>query len=122
MTTVWNATVESIGGEAADMIEAGLLILFASPVPDALADVSVIHDMKAAPLHPIAANDRIVIGEESWTITEVGERANDNLTELGHIVLYANQPDQELLPGAMKIEGGDLVIPTVGSSVSFVQE
>ena len=38
-------------------------------------------------------------------MAEVGERANANLAELGHVVVYANQPDQKLLPGAVKAAG-----------------
>ena len=38
MTVLWQSPVTRIGDDAAEMIEAGVLILFGEPVPDALAD------------------------------------------------------------------------------------
>ena len=49
-------------------------------------------------------------------ITSVGDLAAKNLDELGHVVLYVNQPEQKLLPGAVNAVGSlpvferDLVI------------
>jgi len=44
-TTLWNSTVDSIGADAAEMLEAGVVILFGSPVPDELAEVSLVHGL-----------------------------------------------------------------------------
>ena len=38
-------------------------------------------------------------------IDAVGDLATKNLDDLGHIVLYVNQPDQKLLPGAVLATG-----------------
>jgi PTS system glucitol/sorbitol-specific IIA component len=38
-------------------------------------------------------------------IDAVGELATRNLDDLGHIVLYINQPNQKLLPGAVLATG-----------------
>ena len=43
-TTLWNSTVDSIGADAAEMLEAGV-VLFGSPVPDELAEVSLVHGL-----------------------------------------------------------------------------
>jgi sorbitol-specific phosphotransferase system component IIA len=53
------------------------------------------------------------------TITGVGEIAADNLKKLGHIVLYANQPDkQQILPGAV-LGMGTLRVPSPGDVIEF---
>lgn len=119
MTTIWSTTVTRIGGDAGDMIEAGLYILFGEPVPDALADVSVVHDNASEIAREVKAGDTFVIGDLRYTVDEIGERANANLSELGHIVLYVNQPDQELLPGAVKASGPDAAAPAVGSAITI---
>lgn len=118
MTTIWSATVSRIGGDAADMIEEGVIILFGEPVPSALFDVSVVHEGGSAPSREIAAGDSITFGEQTFEVTAVGGTANSNLTELGHVVLYVNQPDQELLPGAVLATGSDVVAPAVGATLA----
>lgn len=117
---LWQSTVSLVGPDAGDMIDAGVLILFGEPVPEALAEVSVVHSGFTAPTRPIAGGDQFEFAGQVYTVDEVGERAVANLTELGHIVLYANQPEQELLPGAVKVSGPDFTAPAVGSQVSFL--
>lgn len=120
MTTLWSATVSRIGEEAAVMIDAGVLILFGDPVPDALADVSIVHQGATQPVRALAPGDRFEVGTQTWTIDEVGERATANLTELGHVVFYINQPDQDLLPGAIKATGPELTFPESGTQLAFI--
>lgn len=117
--TLWSAEVSSLGGDADEMIEAGLLILFGEPVPEPLAEVSVVHT-RATPLERVLqSRDQFVFADQTYVIAEVGERVHDNLTELGHAVIYVNQPGQELLPGAIKVAGPPLRTPEVGSIIAF---
>lgn len=118
MTTIWSTTVSRIGDDAADMIEEGVIILFGEPVPPALVDVSVVHDGAQAPTREIGAGDAIEFGEQTFEVTAVGDKANANLVELGHVVLYVNQPDQELLPGAVLATGPSVVVPAVGAPIA----
>lgn len=118
MTTIWNATVSRIGGDAAEMIEEGVIILFGEPVPPALFDVSVVHEGARAPSRELAAGDEITFGEQTFAVTAVGAKASTNLSELGHVVLYVNQPDQELLPGAVLATGPSVQVPAVGARIS----
>jgi PTS system glucitol/sorbitol-specific IIA component len=116
--TYYKATVTQVGAEAADMLVGGVLILFAEPVPEVLAEVSVVH----RPTHPLSApisvGDTIEVGGETLTVTAVGDIAADNLEQLGHLVLYVNQPDQKLLPGAV-LATGTLVLPKPEQSIEF---
>lgn len=120
MTDIWSATVTRIGDDAPEMFDAGCYILFGEPVPDALADVSIVHDGagQAAEVRP---GDDFWIGEDRFTVAEVGERANANLAELGHVVVYANQPDQKLLPGAVKAAGDGVPMPLPGLTLRFTR-
>lgn len=115
--SIWESTVVHIGGDAADMFEAGIFILFGEPVPPALAEVSVVHRRAATDFVPIAAGDQLWIGEACLDLVEVGSRANENFEQLGHIVVYLNVGDQETLPGAVKAVG-PAPVPAVGDRVS----
>lgn len=120
MTVLWQSPVTRIGDDAAEMIEAGVLILFGEPVPDALADVSVVHAGVPQLARELAVGDQFIVGDQTYTIDEFGERACNNLNEIGHVVIYINQADQELLPGAIKATGPELQMPAVGSELRFI--
>jgi len=104
--TYYRSTVVDIGEEAGEMAEAGVLILFGEPLPEALAEVSIVHrPTQTLQGHAINVGDTVAIGGQELTITAVGDLATKNLEDLGHIVLYVNQPDQKLLPGAVLATG-----------------
>ena len=50
--------------------------------------------------------------------TAVGDLATKNLDDLGHVVLYVDQPDQKLLPGAVHASG-DMPDPKAGDVIEF---
>ncbi len=116
---LWTSQVVNVGRDAGEMLEAGVLILFADPCPDALAEVSVVHSGAKAPTGPIEVGDQFRIGDQGYTVDEVGQRVQTNLHELGHVVIYVNQPEQELLPGAIKATGPALSRPPIGSVLGF---
>lgn len=119
---LWSATVDRIGEFTAEMFEGGCYILFGEPLPDALAEVSLVHKTRQAPSRPIRAGDTLELGGVALALDEVGELANLNLTDLGHIVVYVNSPEQELLPGAIKATGTSRPHPAVGSPIVFTGE
>ena len=121
MSTLWSADVTAIGPDAGDMIDGGVVILFGEPVPEALAEVSIVHRTTTALTRDITAGDVFRIAGRDYTVDAVGERACANLTELGHVVVYVNQPEQELLPDAVLATGPRLVAPTVGGAVEFLE-
>ena len=105
--TYYRTTVVDVGPEAGDMAAAGVVILFAEPLPEALAEMSVVHrPSQTLAGHPVSAGDVISVGGAELQITAVGDLAAKNLEELGHIVLYVDQPNQKLLPGAVLATGG----------------
>jgi glucitol/sorbitol PTS system EIIA component len=114
----YQTKVLTVGPDAADMVAGGVLILFAEPVPDALAEVSVVHRPSTPLSGPIRPGDTALVGEQELEFTAVGELAAQNLEKLGHVVLYVNQPDQKLLPGAVHATG-TLQLPEPGQTIEF---
>lgn len=113
---VWESSVARIGKDAVELFEGGIFILFAEPVPDALAEVSLVHHGPSSEFAPIEAGDELYIGETCLAIEEVGSRANENFRVLGHIVVYLNIGDSEILPGAVKATG-PVPVPVVGDRI-----
>lgn len=117
--TYYRTTVVGVGPEAGEMIAGGVIILFAEPLPDALAEVSVVHRPDhREPGFAIKVGDAVSFDGHELAVTAVGEIATKNLDELGHVVLYVDQPDQKLLPGAVHA-AGDLPGPQPGHVIEF---
>ena len=116
---LWTATIDRIGEFTDEMFDGGVFILFGDPVPDALGEVSIVHSTRQAPTRDIRVGDTVEIGGVELRLDEVGERANLNLTDLGHAVIYVNSPEQPLLPGAIKVSGPARPHPTPGSPIVF---
>lgn len=119
MDPYFRSSVIRLGGEASGLVAGGVMILFREPVPEELADVSVIHAPASTPGLPVSTGDELMIGNSRVTLTAVGERADANLRELGHIVVYLNPgPDSELLPGAVHARG-ELAMPEPGAGIEL---
>ncbi|WP_341727792.1 PTS glucitol/sorbitol transporter subunit IIA [Brooklawnia sp.] len=120
-TTLWKSTTTRVGIDAVEIIGSGVLVLFGEPVPEALADVAIVHENASDLVRPLRAGDQFVFAGNTYVLDEVGARASDNLTELGHTVIYIDQPDQALLPGAVKASGPAPEVPRAGSEISFLE-
>ena len=116
--TIWQSTAVSVGADAAEMFEAGVYILFGRPVPDALAEVSLVHNGPVSSFTPVEVGDQFCIAGSCATITGVGSLVNENLQQLGHFVIYLNVADADLLPGSVKGEGS-LAFPAVGDRIEI---
>jgi glucitol/sorbitol PTS system EIIA component len=117
--TYYSTTVLKVGAEAGDMAAGGVLILFAEPVPPALAEMSIIHrPTQTLQGHPINVGDTVSVGTHELRIIAVGDIAANNLDELGHVVLYVDQPNQNLLPGAIHATGG-MPVPHPDDVIAF---
>jgi PTS system glucitol/sorbitol-specific IIA component len=118
--TYYRSTVVAVGAEVAEMAAAGVVILFGEPLPEALADVAVVHrPLLGLEGHAIRAGDLVVVGDAQMEVTSVGDRATKNLDELGHVVLYINQDEQKTLPGAVNATG-TLPVFARGQIIEFI--
>jgi glucitol/sorbitol PTS system EIIA component len=119
MSVYYESTVVRAGEEVEQMVDGGVVILYADPIPDALESVSVVHSPAAAPVREIRVGDFFRLGDKEVELVAVGELANENLRTLGHIVVYLN-PDEgtALLPGAVHGRG-KVSPPAAGVTLSL---
>ena len=122
-STLWNAMVLRTDKGAQDMLDTGVIVLFGEPVPDALSDICVVHNRGGrsplAPRRNLLPGDILNLAGTTYTIDEVGEAATSSLSDLGHVVLYFNSPDQSLLAGAIKLSGPQPQLPDQEAILSF---
>lgn len=81
--------VVSIGEAVEEFLKAQILVFFQEGAPEELAEFSVLHaaDINTA---TVAPGDTLFLGQERFDVLAVGEVANQNLAQLGHLVVKAN--------------------------------
>lgn len=100
MTTYLRTLITAVGPDVPDLIEGGVLILFAEGAPPELAEVSVLHRTGAAPTAEAPAlGAEIVVGDVSAVMTAIGELAWNKVRDLGHVVINFNDGETAERPG-----------------------
>jgi PTS system glucitol/sorbitol-specific IIA component len=122
MMQYYRSQVTSVGTDAIEMVEGGVVIFFSEPCPAELAEVSIVHAVSLVhPERDPQPGDLLRVGDSEVTITEVGSLAAANLRALGHIVVYTNaEPDQKILPGAIHANGS-LQLPEAGALIELME-
>jgi PTS system glucitol/sorbitol-specific IIA component len=103
-----STTVTEIGEEVPDLLEGGVLILYADGAPPALAEVSVQHVVDgdvARQAPPVGA--RLTLGALTTGVTAVGSSAWDKVRDLGHVVINFNGASQAERPGEICVQPCD---------------
>jgi PTS system glucitol/sorbitol-specific IIA component len=99
-----------VGELASEFFAEGIVVLFGDGAPEELLEVAVVHTPRITDggLQP---GDRIVLGDETLTVTAVGPVANENLVNLGHLVIKRNGATTHAQPGDVCCDHG--VIPAL---------
>ncbi len=114
MTILYRTTISAIGEEAGDLLDEGILILFADGAPPELAEVSVLHRAEPAEpqdhaqtqlqARPPVPGDTLAIGDDRFAITAVGASAWEKIAEIGHVVFSFNAAAAAERPGEICVE------------------
>lgn len=106
--------ITEIGPFATEFLEAGIIVFFGQEAPEELIEFSVIHD--GTDLNKdLAPSDVVWIEDQKFTILAVGDVANSNLANLGHLILKFNGSDQPEMPGDVCVENKPIPEIAVGS-------
>jgi glucitol/sorbitol PTS system EIIA component len=99
----YQATVTAIGPYVAEFIDHNILVLFGADAPEELAEFAILHDGKELK-GELVAGDVVFLGENQYQIMAVGDVANDNLKNLGHLILKFNGENEPEMPGDVCVE------------------
>ncbi len=104
-------TVLEIGEMVPAFEEELILILFGETAPPELRAISVVHDYQASDLEEVVlkVGTRLQLGDQEYTVLDVGNAANANFQELGHVAIYMKKGEEALLPGSILV--GPAVFP-----------
>jgi glucitol/sorbitol PTS system EIIA component len=115
----YEATVIEIGPLVDEFTEAGILVFFSDEAPPELREFSIIHDGKKL-RDNVVPNDIIVIDKNSYKVLAVGEVANTNLSNLGHLIIKFNGQNEPKLPGDVCVEKKPVHKVEIGSTFKIV--
>ena len=108
MTIFFQATIVDVGPEVRELLEGGVLILYALGAPPELAEVSVLHAVEQGPTRePPPVGARLSIGPQSVALTAIGERAWKKVADIGHVVINFNGAATADRPGEICAEAMD---------------
>lgn len=104
MSIVFQTKVDKVGPFSGKFFSEGLLILFSSEeVMSEIKNYSV-QTSENNLSQDIEAGQLLYIGNESFKILAVGKLVQQNLQNLGHVTINANNSQEEMLPGTIYIE------------------
>jgi len=117
----YKAEVTEIGPLVNEFIKAGILVFFGEGAPPELVEFSIIHNGKSL-LEDLIPGDQLMIDNEVFKILAVGEVANENFRNLGHLVVKFNGKTKVELPGDICVEKKKLPGIKIGTTLLVVTD
>lgn len=114
----YQATVSEIGPLVQEFLDEGIIVLFGAQAPEELREFAILHDGET--LHgTLAVGDVVSFDGSPFRVLAVGSVANDNLANLGHLVLKCNGMSEPEMPGDVCVEALPLPAIVVGSKLEI---
>jgi len=114
--TRYATTVTAVGEQVAEFVGQGILIWFAEGAPEELHFFTVLHRPTVI-TGGVRPGDLVRIDDKAFRITAVGDVANENMVNLGHMDLKANGAAEAPLPGDICLEELPLPEPRPGTTL-----
>jgi PTS system glucitol/sorbitol-specific IIA component len=115
----YHMRVVEIGPLVPEFLASKILVFFKVGAPPELAEFSILHEPGDF-ISDVEIGDRIVVGEADYRVTAVGDVANKNIRELGHLIMKANGLSKPELPGDVCVEAKELPAINVGTIISII--
>ncbi|MER3417557.1 MAG: PTS sorbitol transporter subunit IIA [Chloroflexota bacterium] len=110
--------VTAIGQGVEEFRAAQVLVFFKEGAPEELAEFSILHAPELN-LATVVPGDILRLGPELFRVQAVGAVANENLANLGHLVVKANGRTDPELPGDVCVEAKPLPRLQVGDVIEI---
>lgn len=117
---IYQATIKGKGDMVDAFKEERIFVTFGDNAPDALKDFCYSVDVN--PVNgEVKPGCKLVIDGKTFSIVKVGDVANENLANLGHVTYNFNGADGECLPGTICVEQAEVPALDIGSEISIVE-
>ena len=119
--TIYATTATSIGELVPSFREYGYLVFFGANAPEELHDFCILHKVEHQE-DQLRPGDVVVIGEQRFPVLAVGDVANENLMNLGHLNLKANGESTAEMPGDVNIAKTELPEVEIGTQITIIRD
>lgn len=119
-TIIYESKVTAIGELVSAFREAGYLVFFGANAPEELHEFCILHEVSSKQ-DKLQAGDVVYVDDVAMQVLAVGDVANENLMNLGHLNLKANGLTEPEMPGDVTIPVMDLPTVNVGSTFKIVR-
>ena len=114
---IYSSEIVRIGEQANLFLDEGIVVFFGDNAPEELQDFAVIHKLEGI-TGEIKVGSEVTLSDVQLKVTAVGDVANENFKNLGHLVLKLDAATEAALPGDVscsfekkpEIEVGDKVM------------
>ena len=121
MKNIFETKVIQVGSEAQNMIQdANMLILFGEEAPEDLSEYCFKIDNKNL-LGSILEGGKLVVDNQEYSISSVGNVVEKNLTGLGHITISFDGSKEGSLPGTLHVVAEQAVVIEKGSTIQIFE-
>ncbi|MGI0117521.1 PTS glucitol/sorbitol transporter subunit IIA [Zooshikella sp. RANM57] len=118
MTILYSTHITGVGSYTSEALEDHMMILFDDNAPTDAADYCFIHP-HAELSAEIKVGNVLVLDQEAYPVTAVGNVANQNLAALGHITLRFDGAENAEYPGTIHVQGQTPKALNVGAKIIF---
>lgn len=119
-TIIYESKVTAIGELVSAFREAGYLVFFGANAPEELHEFCILHEVSSKQ-DKLKAGDVVYVDDVAMQVLAVGDVANENLMNLGHLNLKANGLTEPEMPGDVTIPVMDLPTVNVGSTFKIIR-
>ena len=116
--SIYSSKIVKLGEQSELFLAEGIVVFFGDNAAEVLHDVAVVHK-----LNPV--NGEIVVGTtielsgEVLKVTSIGEVANENFKNLGHLVLKLDSAEEAALPGDVSCSYSEIPDIVVGDTINI---
>ena len=116
---IYKNKVKALGDLAETFLDEGMIIFFGDNAPDTLADYCYSIDINKV-YETIKSGQILMLDGIAFKITAVGDVAEKNLVNLGHVTVAFNGSTEPTLSGTICVEKKEIPSMKIGSEISIV--
>jgi len=117
---IYSSEIVRIGEQAKLFLDEGIVVFFGDNAPEELQDFAVIHKLEEI-TGEIKVGSEVTLSDVQLKVTAVGDVANENFKNLGHLVLKLDSATEAALPGDVSCKYDKKPVIEIGDRLEITQ-